>query len=346
MRNLFISLFLCFALILPVNALEIYPPAAPAEASDLMPESTESFGAGLAELLQKGLQKLRPDLMQASRVCVSLVAAVMLISVLQTLSSPLKGISGMAGTTVIAGILLMNTQSMIRLAADTVSGISDYGKLLLPVMTSAMAAQGRLTASAAIYAGSAFFSALLTNLISGLLIPMVYIFLALSAANSATGEDLLKRMASFVRDFMSWILKTSLMVFTTYISITGVVSGTTDAAALKATKVTISSVVPVVGGILSDASEAVLVSAGLMKNAAGLYGIFAVIALLLEPFLQIGSHYLILKLTAAICGIFGTKQTTDLIGDFSSAMGLLLGMTGASCLIVLISTVCFMKGVG
>lgn len=80
-----------------------------------------------------------------------------------------------------------------------------------------------------------------------------------------------------VKNVVSWSLKTILTVFTTYMTVTGVVSGTTDAAALKATKVTISSVVPVVGGILSDASEAVLVSAGLMKNAAGIYGILAVL---------------------------------------------------------------------
>lgn len=137
-----------------------------------------------------------------------------------------------------------------------------------------------------------------------------------------------------------------LIIFTTYLSLTRVVSGTTDAAALKATKVGMSSFIPVVGGILSDASEAVLVSAGLLKNAAGIYGILAVLALFLHPFLQIGLHYLILKLTAAICSVFGTSRMTGIIECFSTAMGLLLAMTGAACVMVLISTVCFMKGVG
>ena len=35
-----------------------------------------------------------------------------------------------------------------------------------------------------------------------------------------------------------------------------------------------------------------------------------------------------------------------LIGDFSTAMGLLLAMTGSECLLLLISPVCFLKGVG
>ena len=128
-------------------------------------------------------------------------------------------------------------------------------------------------------------------------------------------------------------------------SITGVVSGATDTAALKAAKLTISSVVPVVGGIMSDASEAVLVSAGLLKNSAGIYGILAIIAICLDPFIRIAAHYLLLKATAAVCVVFGSKKVTGLVDDFAVAMGLLLAMTGAVCLMLLISIVCFMKGV-
>jgi len=88
----------------------------------------------------------------------------------------------------------------------------------------------------------------------------------------------------------------------------------------------------------------VLIGAGIMKNAAGMYGIIAVLALFLEPFLRIGIHYLVLKITNLICGVFGEKQISALIGDYSSAMGMLLAVTGAMCLLLLISTVCFMKG--
>ena len=141
-------------------------------------------------------------------------------------------------------------------------------------------------------------------------------------------------------------MKTTLIVFTAYLSITGVVSGTTDAVTIKAARFTISSVVPVVGSILSDASDAVLVSAAVMKNAAGVYGILAALAVCAGPFLKIGIQYLLLKLTGAVCAMVADKRSVDLIERFSAAMSLLLGMTGGSCLIVLISTVCYMKGVG
>ena len=156
----------------------------------------------------------------------------------------------------------------------------------------------------------------------------------------------MKKLRDLLKGVMTWMMKILLYVFTGYVSITGVVSGTADQSAVKAAKLTISGAVPVVGNILSDASEAVLVSAGLVKSTVGIGGMLAVIAITIVPFIQIGLQYLLLKLTAAVCGLISHKSVSDLVEDFSGAMGLLLGMTGAVCMMFLISLVCFLKGMG
>ena len=48
----------------------------------------------------------------------------------------------------------------------------------------------------------------------------------------------------------------------------------------------------------------------------------------------------------AIAGVFAPKSLSELISDFSTAMGMMLAITGSVCLLLLISTVCFLKGVG
>lgn len=346
MRKIVLFLILVILLATPVSALDITAPEAPESAQALIPSNRESFGQGLLEVLRDALGYFRPDLKEASGVCLGVVAVVMAVSILRSFPGTAERAADLAGSVAVAALLLQSANSLIRLGTQTVSEISEYGKLLLPAMTAALAAQGGVTASAALYTGTALFDAVLSSLISNLLTPMIYLFLALAAASSAVDADMLKKLRDTLKGFMTWVLKTLLYIFTGYIGITGVVSGTTDAAALKAAKLTISGAVPVVGSILSDASEAILVSAGTVKNSVGVYGLFAILAIWIEPFLKIGAHYLLLKATAAVCGIFGSKQITELIGDFTSAMGILLGMTGAVCLMLLISTVCFMKGVG
>lgn len=340
-------LFLCGSFLMtPASALEIQAPEVPSAGRDFMPEDTGSLGDGLMELLKKVTAVLRPDLKEASSVALGIVAAGMLSSLLQNGVGPVKQTAAATSVMAVAVLLLMHTNSMITLASETVREIAEYGKMLLPVMTAALAAQGGVTASAALYAGTAAFSAVLTALFSGLLVPGIWVYLALRVGGAAAEEALLLRLGDLVKGGLCWMMKILLIIFTTYLSLTGVVSGTTDAVALKAAKVTVSSVVPVVGGVLSDASEAVLVSAGVMKNAAGIYGILAVLALFLYPFARIGVHYLILKLTAMLCLCFGNKAVTDTAEAFTAAMGMLLAMTGAACVMVLVSTVCFLRGTG
>lgn len=329
-----------------VHAMEFTAPEVPESGRIYLDQEPETFSEGLLKIVSHALEHLQPALVEAGRTCVRLLAAVILLSVTQSmLGEKVKAVE-LAGVAVIATLLFAPSESLIQLGNDTVKEISDYGKLLLPVMSGVLAAQGGVTASAALYTGTAFFNALLSSIISNLIVPLIYAYLVLCIACQATGESGLEKLKDFVKWLMTWMLKTVLYIFTGYLGVTGVVSGSVDAAAMKATKLTISGMVPVVGGILSDASETVLVSAQIMKNSAGVYGILAMIAIWIGPFLKIGAQYLMLKLTYAVCGIFGGKEGVKLIGDFSGTMGLLLGMTGAVCLLLLVSTVCLMRSVG
>ena len=264
-----LAILLCLLILaLPASALEVEAPTVPEMGKQWMPHNTQSLAEGLLELVQKGILSLRPDLKEASRVSLGILAAVLMICTVQSVSAAVKNTAELAGTVAVAAMLLLSTKSMIRLAADTILEIGAYGKLLLPVMTTALAAQGGISGSAALYAGTALFSSILQSAMNHVLIPGIYLYLALGTGSSATGESLLKKMAQTLKAFLGWLLKGILGVFTTYLALTGVVSGTTDAAALKAAKVTMSTVIPVVGSVLSDASEAVLVSAGLMKKCS------------------------------------------------------------------------------
>ena len=344
MKKLFILILVGYLLALSVSATELTAPPVPSAAADVMPDDPETFSDGVRQLIKAVISKLQPELAEASGVCLSIIAAGLMISILQPMTGHGKRIAELCGSLSVATILLAPTQTFINLGVTTINELLSYGKLLLPVMTAGLAAQGGVTKSAALYTGTAVFNTVLGNLISALLVPAVYIYLALSVANCAVGEQALKKIRDLIKWCGTWVLKLGLYIFTAYMGFTGVITGTADAAAVKVTKSTISVAVPVIGNILSDASETVLVSAGMIKNAAGIYGALAILAICLAPFARIGVQYLLLKLTSAVCSAFSTKQCTDLIEDFSVAMGMLVAATGTIGIMQLISIVCFMKG--
>ena len=206
-------------------------------------------------------------------------------------------------------------------------------------MASVTAAGGAPAGAVARQMATMLFSDILLTLINRLLLPLVYTYLAACVAYAAVGNDGLRQIAGFLKWTVSTILTGVMLVFVGYLSISGVIAGTTDAAAVKAAKFTVSSMVPVVGGILSDAAETVLAGAGILKNTVGVFGMLVVLSLCIVPFLQLGIHYLAYKLTAALSATVSEGRISSLIGDIGGAFGLILGMMGACALLLLISLV-------
>lgn len=346
MRRIIIFILLSTLIIQPVFAADFTAPPAPESAQKYMPSEQDTFADGLWYIIKSAVSALRPEFANASGICLSLIAIVLLVSIISGFTETSDGVIRIVTAVVIGLLLLEPTNSLISLGTSAVTELSEYGKLMIPVMTAAVATQGGITTSAVLYTGTIFFINLLTTFITRFIIPALYIYLCLCVANCALENDMLKKVRDFIKWLMTWSLKWVLYIFTGYISITGVISGTVDASALKAAKIGISGAVPVVGSILSDAAETILVSAGVMKNAAGVYGIFAVLAVCVGPFAQIGAHYLLLKLTSTVTGLLGHKPSAKLIQNFSTGMGFALAMTGTVCMLLLISLVCYMKGMG
>ena len=346
MKKFIILLLLICLIALPVNAMEFSAPMVPESAESYFPRESTSFWKDLWYIIQQAFAEFNPNICTAANIC----GSVLVITILVSISEGIAGSSGktidLAGTIGVSITLLTPANALVDVGTKTVETMSEYGKLLLPVMTASLAAEGGTATSAALYTGTVLFNTILCNGITKLLIPMLYAFLALGIAKAAIDAQVLKNLQGFAKWLITWTLKISIYLFTGYLGITGVVSGTVDAAAVKATKLAVSGSVPVVGSIISDASEAILVSVGIMKNAVGTYGVLAIFAIWIGPFLQIGAQYILLKITSAVSGILGSKRIVSLIDSFCAVMGFLAAMTGTMGLLLLISTVCYMKGVG
>ena len=295
----------------------------------------------LHKILPEAMMEFRQALKTGLSVfCCSLLTAIMLGAGCSA------AVAEAVGAVCISAMMLQRSGALVCLAVQTVSEVSEYSKLLFPVMAAAASARGAVTSASALSIGTSMLTAFLNSFLRRMMVPAIYLFLTASVANCALGTNSLKQIRDTIRKFSAWFLKAVLTGFLTYMSITGAVAGSADKTALKAAKAAISTVVPVIGKTLADASEALLLSADIARNSIGIYGIFAFFGICILPFARIGAHYLVLKGIAALCSIVGSKRQTALVDDFAEAMGLLLGMTGVMCALSVIGVACFLKGVG
>ena len=303
-----------------------------------------SLEDGLRAIADTARDQLTGVVRKAVRSAALLVVVVLLCAMAGGLWGGLGGSGGLdtvtvAGVLAITALAVADVHALVGLGREALEHMNLFSQVLLPAVTAAAAAAGSPTGAVARQLATVLFSNLLMSLISGLLLPLVYAYIAASAAHAALGNEGLKRIAGLLRWVVTTVLTALLLVFVGYLTVSGVIAGTTDAAAVKTAKLTISGMVPVVGGILSDAAETVLAGAGILRNTVGVFGMLVILCLCVVPFLQLGIHYLAYKVAAALTATVADGRLTGLIDNIGGAFGLVLGMTGAGALLLLVSMV-------
>lgn len=294
----------------------------------------------LQSLGQKVKDALAELVKESVRSCVLLLVVTLLCGLAETMGTgaggdPLK-ISTLAAALAITAIAVGDVDSLLTLGEEAIYNMQGLGDILLPAISMTTAASGAPAAAAVKYSATILFSDFLIRLINHMLIPLCYTFVAVNVAWAALGNDGLKRMGSLLKWLITTILSVILLIFIAYLNLSGVISGSADAATVKAAKFTISNMVPVVGGVISDTAETLLAGASVLRNTAGVFGMLAVLGICLVPFLNLGIHYLMYKVTAALAAtVSGNGRITGLIEALGSAFGLILAMTG-SCGVLLI----------
>lgn len=315
-------------------------------AQDYMGDLTlEDIGLdqGLQKVLETGSGELSGVIRKAVRSSVLLLLIVLLCGVAEGLYGS-TGETGLkvvplVGALAVTAVAVTDVNSLLGMGTSTLDTMTAFANILMPTVAALTAATGAITGAAARQMAAVLFSDLLMNVINRLLVPLVYAYLAACIANAALGNEGLKRVAGMIKWVVTSVLTAILIGFVGYLSVSGIIAGTADAATIKATKFAMSSAVPVVGGILSDAAETVLASAGVLRSAVGVYGMIAVLMMCLLPFLQMGVHYLAYKMTSAISATVADSRTAGLIDQIGTAFGLILGMTGAGALLQLVALV-------
>ncbi len=343
------ALILFFVLATDVQAAEL-----PQELMDTLPEAAEdilemediSGPESLAEGLERLARRLAGEVQSILRQRLRGAASILLVAVAcgavdgfaqGTGEGKTTAFVPMAGALAVTLLTAGSLEDLIGLGAETIGELNFFSKALLPTLAAATAASGAVTTATFQQVTTVFLADVLMNLIDGLLIPLVYLYIGALAAGACLPENRLGAIAEGLKKIITWMLASSLLLFTVYLSTVRVVAGSADGAAVKVAKAAISGAVPVVGSIIAEAAETVLAGAGMLKNTIGIFGMLAILAACAYPFLQLGIQYLLYKLSAFLAAAAGAPELCKLIDGLGGAFGLVLGMTGSCALLLLVS---------
>ena len=317
------------ASVIPDSVTEALPPEAAAhlEGLDETPDHT-TWSEGLARLWRETQQQLGEALREKASGAALLLGVVLLCGVAESFFTAAEQPSvprfvPMAGALAITLTAAGDLQQMMGLGVETMEELDVFAKALLPTLSAAAAASGGAITAGTRQVATVFFANLLLSVAA--------------AADTMAPDHGLKKIGAGISKAVTWALTATMVVFTGFLTLTGAATGAADAMTVQMTRSAIATAVPVVGSIISEATGTVLAGAGVLKNAVGIFGMLAVLAICLTPFLNMAVQYLLYKLTAFLAGIVTQGALAELINALGTAFGLMLGMTGSCALLLLIS---------
>ena len=352
-RWMMLLLLVLAALTISARAAEV-----PRELQEALPEGAEEwmvedvsgpegFSRGIAAIAEGVLEEGKDILRSRLRGAASVLLVAVFCGAVESFSGGGRAAAflPMAGGLAVTMLTVGSLDELIGLGSRTIGELDTFSKVLLPTLAAATAASGSVTSATMQQVTTVFLVSLLISLINVFLMPLCCLYIGVLAAGSCLQEARLAAIAEGMKKVITWTLTTALLLFTVYLSVARVITGAADAAAVKVTKAAISGVVPVVGGIIAEASETVLTGAGLLKNTVGVFGMLAILAGCALPFLHLGVQYLLYKLTAFLSAAVGAPWLCKLIDGLGGAFGLVLGMTGSCAVLLLVSVFSFVAAV-
>lgn len=250
-----------------------------------------------------------------------------------------------AGVTAIALVCVKGVSSCVAVGREAMESTVTFSHVLLPCLCTAAAAGGAWSSAGAKYAAAMLFLDGVITAERSVAMPLLCAFAGVLIAGEVADNALLRSISGLLRQLLKWALILITTVFTMYLSLTGLLSGTVDAAAAKAAKTAFSSALPVVGGILADASSSLLSGAQILRNGIGAFGMIAVLAVCAVPYLTLGSHYLVYRIAGGAVAALGDKRFGGVVSGLGDVFGILLGMVGSVSVMLFVSVVSLMRTV-
>ncbi len=352
MRRFFIFLFL-FCIPLSVSA-DIYDAADGVDTQS----ATEIFGdfdfrdiidnpkeQKISTIWENVVNIFIKDIKTASKSALAVFLTAVLYSIVSGFEEGAEKTAFLICSVTVAGICCTSFAQIAQLAEGAIKNTSIFMSAAIPCFGVLLAAGGAVN-SAGLCAPILVSGTIASYIMSYIGVRALFLSFALSVVGGISERFPLKSLASLLRKSAMWLVCGSQTIFCTIIGAGGFASGSLDAAVQKGVKFAASSGIPVLGGILSDAAEAIAGSSAIIKNTAGAAGILLILAIILYPIIKMAAVIVIYSLSAALCEVVSGKKIGSLLNETADTLKIFIGMMAASGVSSIISLSILIKAGG
>ena len=308
---------------------------------------------GLDNASLGALSQLRPE--DALHVALAIVkskakaplkgaVAVTVFLLLSSLFGSLKGeqdamgeLYGTVSAVTVAAMLIVCISPTVSAAAAAIEVAAGFIYAFIPVFITVVAASGGVTTAFSANALLLMLSQGLSALAANVFMPVINCMLAVGICASLRRELGLDGVALTMKKVISGAIAFIAGVYVSVLSVKTTLSARADVLGIRSARFVINSVVPVVGGAVSEGLLSIESYSSLIKSSVGIVGIAAIVLVFLPSVLEITLWRVVLRLSATVSRLFGESGTEGMLCAFADAMMLMYVVLVVSALTTVVS---------
>ncbi len=237
-------------------------------------------------------------------------------------------------------LLIQSFLTAISLATTTLNQMVDFMQAILPIMFTLMVSMGHVTSAGLLSPLTVGTVTLIATLIKDVVIRLIFLFAFISIVNHLSEAIKLDRLKSLMKSTITFLMGGLYSIFVGFISIQGFSGAVLDGMLLRSAKFATRSFVPIVGGIFADTLDTVLSSCLLIKSGLGIFGLIALLSMVILPIIKLLILSFCFKLAAAILEPIAHHELVQIIGSISEALTLIiLAVVGVAILFFIMLTI-------
>jgi len=275
--------------------------------------------------------------------------AVMLLGALFRGLQPREaGISGEAARLAVNGTLAVMAAasfgSLVRMVRETIESMQVLASVAMPALYAMMAASGQVVSATALQPLVLVGVNTACHLFKAVLLPLTVLAGVLFLVDSISDRFRLRNLAKLLKTITVWVTGAITLVFTIAVNLQKLSGNAVDAAAVKAAKFTIGTLVPVAGKNMSDAAETILACTNAVRNAAGIATVIGLGIIFAIPFVKLLVVMLVYRLAAAFGAPLGNDGICCALEEAAGCMSVMIGIMGASLFVLVLLAGTLMGG--
>ena len=227
---------------------------------------------------------------------------------------------------VIITLVLSNFSDIVNMVKDSIIDLVGFSNSLIPLMITLMLTTGAIVSAGVIKPVLLILINFIGNFITNFILPLVILGTTLAIVSKISNKVRIDKLAKFMKSAGVWILGIIMTLFVTILSLEGSITETVDGVTAKTAKAAVSTVIPVVGKILGDATDAVIGCAGILKNAVGFVGILVVVGICITPIIKLSLLSFTYFIASCVCQPIADEKVIGLLDSISDTFKILLAI--------------------